>query len=87
MKKLLKITLLVIAALVALKVLPVALAFGCVLALAVAGLAVVGVSLLAALVVAALVAGIVLVPVWLPVLAIVLMVSLARRLFLRPAAT
>jgi len=86
MRTFLKITLLVIVALVALKFLPLTLALGCVLALVVAGLAVVGVSILAALLVALLLAAVVLAPVWLPVLAVLLLISLARRLFCRSVA-
>jgi hypothetical protein len=86
MKTFLKITLLVIVALVALKFLPLTLALGCVLALVVAGLALVGVSILAALFVALLLAAMVLAPVWIPVLAIMLIIGLARRLWRRPVA-
>jgi hypothetical protein len=86
MKTFLKILLLVVVALVAIKLLPIALVAGCVAAALVAVLAILGVSLAAAVVVAALVVAAVLSPIWLPVLVIVGVIALCKRLS-RPAAT
>ena len=64
---------------VALKLLPIALGMGCVVAAILAGLAVLGVSLAALLICAALVVAAVLSPVWVPVLAIIGVIALFRR--------
>ena len=79
MKTFLQVLLLVLAAIVALRVLRVAFVVGCLVALPVAGLAIAGVSLVGAALIALLVAAAVLSPVWLPVLAIVGIVALCRR--------
>ena len=86
MSKFLKIALLVVIALVALKFLPLTLALVCGLGLVIAGLAVVGCSLLAVGLVAALLAAAVLAPVWIPVVVIGLLIGLARRRLPRPGA-
>ena len=79
MKTFLKVILLVLAAIVALRVLRVAFVIGCLVALPVAGLAIAGVSLVGAALIALLAAAAMLSPVWLPVLAIVGIVALCRR--------
>jgi hypothetical protein len=79
MKTFLKVLLIVVAAIVAVKLLPVALVFGCVAAFLLAALAVLGVSLAALALVAALVVAALLSPVWLPVLAVVGVIALCRR--------
>ena len=79
MKTFLKIALLVVLALVAIKLLPLTLALGCLLGLAVAALLAVGVSALAGMIAIALVVVAALAPLWIPVLAIVGLVSLLRR--------
>lgn len=79
MKTFLKVLLIVVAVIVALKLLPIALGLGCVVAAILAGLAVLGVSLAALLVCAALVVAAVLSPVWMPVLAIIGVIALFRR--------
>ncbi len=86
MKTFLKVLLLVVAAIVAVKLLPVALAIGFVLMAPVALLAILGVSVAGALVGAALVVTAVLSPIWLPVLAVVGIVALCRRGGSKPAA-
>lgn len=79
MKSFLKIFLLVLLALVAIKLLPLTLAVGCVLGLAAVGLVIVGVSALAGMV--AIAVGIVaaLAPLWIPVLAIVGLMAVIKR--------
>jgi hypothetical protein len=79
MKTFLKVLLIVVAVIVALKLLPIALGMGCVVAAILAGLAVLGVSLAALLICAALVVAAVLSPVWVPVLAIIGVIALFRR--------
>ena len=79
MKTFFKVLLILIAALVAVKLLPVALVIGCIVAVPVGLLAILGVSLVGVIVVAALVMAAVLSPVWLPVLAVVGIVTLCRR--------
>lgn len=78
-KTFLKILLVVVAALVAIKLLPVTLALGFVLGLAVVGLAIAGLSVVAALAVGAIVVAAVLSPVWIPVLLIVGLIALVKR--------
>ena len=79
MNSFLKIFLLVLLALVAVKLLPLTLAVGCVLGLAAAGLVIVGVSALAGMI--AIAVGIVaaLAPLWIPVLAIVGLMAVIKR--------
>lgn len=79
MKTFLKILLIVVAVVVAVKLLPIAFIAGCVAAGLLAALAVLGVSLAALLVCAALGVAAVLSPIWVPVLAIIGIVSLYRR--------
>ena len=86
MKTFLKIFLLVVLALVAIKLLPLTLALGCVLGLAVAALLAIGASALAGLIALALVVVAALAPLWIPVLAIIGLVSLLRRAGRRSAA-
>jgi hypothetical protein len=86
MKSFLKIFLLVVLALVAIKLLPLTIALGCMLALAVGGLLVVGVSAFAAVLGVAIAVVAALAPLWIPVLAIVGLVSLLRRAGRRSAA-
>jgi len=84
MKSFLKIVLLVLVALLALKLLPLTLALGCLLALAIVPLAVVGVSAIVILCGVALVVVAVLAPVWIPVLALVGLIALIKRCTRRP---
>ena len=86
MKTFLKVLLLVIAAIVAVKLLPIAFVVGCAAAVLVAALAILGVSLAAVVIVGSLVVAALLSPIWLPVLAVVGIVALCKRLS-RPAAT
>jgi hypothetical protein len=79
-KTFLKVLLIVVAAIVAVKLLPATLAFGCLLALGLFIAAAVGVSLLAIGFCLALVVLAVLTPIWLPVLAIIAIVMLIRRI-------
>lgn len=79
MKTFLKVLLIVVAAIVAVKLLPATLAFGCLMALGLFVAAAVGVSLLALGFCLALVVLAVLTPIWLPVLAIIGLVMLIRR--------
>ena len=79
MKAFLKIVLLVIVALVAVKFLPHLFAFGCVLAAVLLGFITVGVSLLPVLLIGGLVLLAVSSPIWIPVLAIVGFAALVRK--------
>jgi hypothetical protein len=79
MKAFLKIALLVVLAVVAVKLLPLTFALGCVLALAVLALMAVGVSLIGALLAAVVVVVVASSPIWVPVLAIVGLVALCKR--------
>ena len=79
MKTFWKILLIVVAVIVAIKLLPVVFFMGCLAAGLLAGLAVLGVSLAALLLCAALVVLAILSPIWIPVLAIVGVVALLRR--------
>ena len=86
MKSFLKIALLVIVALVAIKLLPLTLAVGCLIALAMVPLAILGASAVVILCGVALVAVAVLAPVWIPVLALVGLIALTKRATRRPVA-
>jgi hypothetical protein len=79
MKTFLKVLLILIAAVVAVKLLPFAFLAVCGVAAVLAGLLVLGVSLAAVLICAVLAAAAALSPIWLPVLAIVGIVALCRR--------
>jgi hypothetical protein len=78
-KAFLKVILLVVLAIIAVKLLPLTFALGCVLALAVLALVAVGVSVMAALLAAIVVLAIASSPIWIPVLAIVGLVTLLKR--------
>ncbi len=80
MKSFLKIFLLVVMALVAIKLLPFTLAGGCVLGLAVGVLIIVGASALAGVLAVAMGVVAVLAPLWIPVLAIVGLIAAIKRL-------
>ena len=86
MKSFLKVLLLVLVALLAIKLLPLTLALGCLLALSIVPLAVVGVSAIVILCGVALVVVAVLAPVWIPVLALVGLIALIKRCTRRPVA-
>jgi hypothetical protein len=77
-KSFLKVLLLVVLAVIAVKLLPLTFALGCVLALAVVALIAVGVSVAAALFGAAVVLAIALSPIWIPVLAIIGLVTVLK---------
>lgn len=79
MKTFLKVLLMVVAVILAVKLLPIAFVTGCAVAALLAGLAVLGVSLAAVLFCAALAVVALLSPIWVPVLAIVGIVALCRR--------
>ena len=79
MKTFLKVVLVVLLAVVALKLLPFAFALGCALAATVAGLVIVGVSTVFGLLVAAVVLAAVLSPIWIPAMLVVGLIALIRR--------
>jgi hypothetical protein len=79
MNTFLKVFLIVVGAILAVKLLPIAFGLVCGVAALLAGLAILGVSLAALLVCAALVVVAALSPIWVPVLAIVGIVGLCRR--------
>lgn len=79
MNTFLKVFLIVIGAVIAVKLLPLAFGLVCGVAALLAGLAILGVSLVALLACAVLVVAAVLSPIWVPVLAIVGIVALCRR--------
>jgi hypothetical protein len=79
MKTFLKIVLVVVVVLLAIKLLPVALAFGAVIAAGLAVLAGVGIAILVGLVCAALALVVFLSPLWLLVLAVAGLIALLRR--------
>ena len=85
MKAFLKVVLLVILAVIAVKLLPLTFAVGCVLALGVLALTVVGVSLIAAVIAAVIALVVALSPILIPVLAIVGLVALLKKSNGRPA--
>jgi hypothetical protein len=80
-----KVLLLVIAAVIAVKLLPLTLGLGCLLGLALVALLAVGVSVFALLAGLAVFLVAVLAPIWLPVLAIIGLVALIKRANRRPA--
>ncbi len=86
MNSFLKIFLLVVLALVAIKLLPLTLAVGCLLGLSLAGLMLVGVSALAGVLAVAVGLVAALAPLWIPVLAIVGLFAVIRRCSRRPVA-
>lgn len=79
MKTFLKVLLLVIIALIAIKLLPLTIGLGFAAGLLLVGLVVAGLSLIAGVAVLALVLGAVLAPVWIPVLLLVGLIALIRR--------
>lgn len=79
MKTFLKILLIVVAVIVAVKLLPIAFAAGCLTVGLLAGLAALGVGVVALLACAALLVLVVLSPIWISVLAVVGIVALFRR--------
>jgi hypothetical protein len=86
MNSFLKILLLVVLALVAIKLLPLTLAAGCVLGLAVGAVLLAGVSALAGVLVVTVSVVAALAPLWIPVLAIMGLVAVIRRLSRRGPA-
>jgi ABC-type transport system involved in cytochrome c biogenesis permease component len=85
MKTFLKVLLILIAVVVAIKLLPVALAFACGIAACAVIVALVGVSLAAGLLCAGLLLALLLSPIWLPVLALVGGIALIKKLNAKPA--
>ena len=85
MKTFLKVVLLVIAAVIALKLLPLTFALGCLLALSLVGLAVLGVSVIALLLGLTVVLAAVLSPIWVPVLVVIGLIALLKRDGAKPA--
>ncbi|MEO6244409.1 MAG: hypothetical protein ABIQ12_03155 [Opitutaceae bacterium] len=86
MNSFLKIFLLVVLVLVAIKLLPLTLAAGCVLGLAVGVLMIAGVSALAGVLAVAVGVVAALAPLWIPVLAVVGLIAVIRRLNRRDPA-
>lgn len=86
MKSLLKVVLLLIAAVIAVKLLPLTLGLGILLGISLVGLAAVGVSVIALLLGLAVALVAMLSPIWIPVLAIVGLVALIKRSSRRSAA-
>jgi len=84
MKTFLKIFLIAVAAVIAVKLLPLALALACVLAACVGVVAAVGVSLAAGLLCAGLLLALVLSPIWLPVLALFGLIALIKKCSAKP---
>ena len=84
MKTFLKVVLLLIVALIALKLLPLTFALGCLLAAGLLGLIALGVSTIAAVLGAGIVLAAVLAPIWVPVLLIVGIIALIKRSNGRP---
>ena len=82
-----KVVLILIAAVIAVKLLPITIALGIALGLAAVGLAIAGVSIVAVLMVAAIVLAAILSPIWVPVLLLVGLIALVKRLARRSAAT
>jgi hypothetical protein len=78
-KTFLKVLLIVALAIVAIKLLPLTLAAGCILAVGVAILAAVGVSVVALGLLVSLAIVALLAPVWLPVLALIGIIALVKR--------
>ena len=85
MKTFLKILLIAVAAVVAVKLLPLALALAGVLAACVGVVAAVGVSLAAGVLCVGLLLALVLSPIWLPVLALVGVIALIKKTGAKPA--
>lgn len=79
MKTFLKVLVVALAVIVGVKLMPVALVLGCVLAVAAALVAAVGVSLAAAILGAGLLLALVLSPIWLPILALVGTIALIKK--------
>ncbi len=86
MNNFLKVALLVVAALLAVKLLPLTLGLGFVLGLLVVGLLLLGLSLVAVVAVAAIALGAALAPVWIPLLLILGLIALIKRLSAKPAS-
>ena len=86
MKPFFKVLLLIVAAVIALKLLPLTFALGCLLALAALVLIALGVSVVATLAIAVLVLAAILAPVWLPILLVVGFVALIRKCWRKPVA-
>ena len=80
-----KVLLLVVAAIVAVKLLPLTFALGCVLGLLVMGLLLLGLSLVAVTLVAGVALVSVLAPIWVPVLLVVGLIALIKKLSAKPA--
>jgi hypothetical protein len=78
-KAFLKVVLLVLVALLALKLLPLAFGLGCILAAALLGLLALGASVIAALFAGVVMVAAVLAPIWVPVLIVVGLVALLKR--------
>lgn len=85
MNTFLKVVLLLLAAVIAVKLLPLTLAVGCIFAVALGIFALVGMSLVAALICLGLLLGAVLAPIWIPVLAVIGLVALIKRCHRAPA--
>lgn len=86
MKTFLKVLLLVLVALIAIKLLPLTIGLGFVFGLLLVGLLAAGLSLLGGVAVLALVLAAVLAPIWIPVLLLVGLVALIKRCTRRAAA-
>ena len=80
MKTFLKVLLLLVLAIVAVKLLPITLAAGFVAGLVLVALAVLGLSVVAGILTLVGVAAVVLAPVWIPVLALIGLIALVKRM-------
>lgn len=87
MKQFLKVLLLVVLALIALKFLPLTFGLGCVLAVALIVLAALGVSIMAAATVVVLVLAALAAPIWIPVLLLFGLIAIIRKANRRAAGT
>ena len=85
MNPFLKIILILVAVVIAVKLLPLTLALGCIFAAALAVFALVGVSLVAALLCLGLLLAALLSPIWIPLLAVVGLIALIKRSHRAPA--
>ena len=79
MKSFIKFLLIVIIAVIAVKLLPLTFALGCILALALLGMAAFGLSAMAILLAVAITLAAILSPVWIPLLLIVGLIALIKR--------
>jgi hypothetical protein len=85
MNTFLKVVLLLLAAVIAVKLLPLTLALGCIFAVALGIFALVGISMVAALICLGLLLAAVLSPIWIPLLVVIGLIALTKRCTRAPA--